>query len=868
MKASLPNHVLLMMICLVIGLALYACFNVAAIPTQASTPISAVTTPAAAEQETKRVFVLNSFNRGYTWTDNMLRGIDDAFGSSGIKVETYVTFMDMKRIPPTPQYFLQLKGLIQDGYKGVRFDAILACDNDALEFIRDYRDELFPGVPVVFSSINDFEKGMLDGRNDITGTSENTDYEGTLRLALKLRPSTKNIVVVIDATTTGKAHRSAVEKISPDFPDITFTYLSLADMTLEELEQKLSQLSSDSIVLLLQHFVDKNGSTYSVQESTPLLTQSSSVPVFVLADIRVGLGALGGHVVSGYHHGYAAAQMVVQILRGTDVRTIPVLLDSPNQYMFDYRVMQRFNIAEGNLPPGSIVLNQPVSIFNQYHHEIYAILGAFVILCAILIFLLFEIRRRRKIEAALRENQMMLTHIFDSVPQSIFWKDRSGVYLGCNENFARTVELAHATQIVGKTDYDLPWSHAEAEAYRADDQEVIGQNQPKRHIIEPGRTADGTPIWADTTKVPLTDATGNPYGVLGVYEDISERRRVEEALKASERIFSTIFSATPAMMAIANLADNRLLKVNPSFLEAMGLSEAETIGQTSEALGLLATPAERTHRLAELRENSSIKSFEMQLRRKDGCLLTVVASSEIITLDNQPCLLTSALDITERKQANEQIRAALVEKETLLRELYHRTKNNMNVIIAMLSLQAAHTQDSTVETIFRETENRIQAMSLVHQMLYQAQDLSHVNMRQYVEALISRILQGYSLAVSRVALELDIEEINVLIDIAIPCGLILNELVINALKYAFPANRKGTLKIQLSRIDPQTLELIFSDNGVGVSPEFDFRAQETLGFQTIIALTEHQLQGQASFENTGGITWRLRFTDTLYTARV
>ncbi|MEI6704708.1 MAG: ABC transporter substrate binding protein, partial [Deltaproteobacteria bacterium] len=310
----------------------------------------------AAGHETKHVFVLNSFNRGYTWTDNMLRGIDDAFAKSGIKVETYVTFMDMKRVPPTPQYFSQLKELIREGYRGVRFDAVLACDNDALEFMKKYRDELFPGVPVVFSSINDFDERMLGGRKDITGTSENTDYAGTIKVALKLRPATKNIVVVTDNTTTGKAHRSAVEKIRPDFPQsLGFTYISLADMILDELAVKLSKLDSNSIVLLLQHFVDKNGTTYTVQQSTPLLTKSSSVPVFVLTDIRIGLGSLGGNVVSGYHHGEAAAQMVIKILGGTDVRSIPVLLDSPNRYMFDYGVMQRFDIVEANLPQGSIL---------------------------------------------------------------------------------------------------------------------------------------------------------------------------------------------------------------------------------------------------------------------------------------------------------------------------------------------------------------------------------------------------------------------------------------------------------------------------------------------------------------------------------
>lgn len=355
---------------------------------------------AAADQDTKRVFVLNSFNRGYTWTDNTLRGVDDAFGTSGLRVDSYVTFMDLKRIHPTPQYFSQLKELIAVGYRGVRFDAVLACDNDALQFIRQYRDELFPGLPVVFSSINDFEEDMLDGRRDITGTAENTDYGGTIRLALTIRPGTKRIVVVTDSTTTGMAHRSAVEKIRPTFPpDLDFMYISLADMTLNELGDRLSRLGNDSVVLLLQHFVDKTGTAYTVQQTTPLLTARASVPVFVVTDIRVGLGALGGHVVSGYQHGWTAAQMVTKILGGSDISSIPVLLDSPNKYMFDYQVMRRFRVAERNVPRESTLINKPVSALEKYRKEILAALGLFVALCGVLVYLMLEIRRRKRTEA-------------------------------------------------------------------------------------------------------------------------------------------------------------------------------------------------------------------------------------------------------------------------------------------------------------------------------------------------------------------------------------------------------------------------------------------------------------------------------------
>jgi PAS domain S-box-containing protein len=378
----------------------------------------------AVGQEPKRVFVLNSYHHGYQFSDSEMLGIADAFRKSDIKVETYITYMDMKRISPAPQYFSRLKELIREGYKDVHFDAIIVTDNDALEFMGKYRDELFPGVPVVFAGINDFDARMLNGRRDITGTIEDIDYAGTISIALKLRPATKNIVVVIDNTTTGKAHHSAMEKIRTAFPQsLGFTYLSLGDMTLDELAKKLSELKSDSIVLLLQHFVDRNGIDYTLEESTSLLAKSSSVPGFVVNDSRMGLGALGGDLVSGYSQGGTAAKMAVKILGGTDVRTIPVLMKSPNRYMFDYSVMQRFSIAESDLPPGSIVINKPFLILDRYRNELLLVLGILIILCAFIGYLLLQIRRRRQAEESRRESETLQRILLANLPAGVIIVD-------------------------------------------------------------------------------------------------------------------------------------------------------------------------------------------------------------------------------------------------------------------------------------------------------------------------------------------------------------------------------------------------------------------------------------------------------------
>ena len=677
-----------------------------------------------AGQEFKHVFVLNSFNRGYSWTDNMLQGIDDAFGSSGIKVETYVTFMDMKRIPPTPQYFQQIKELIREGYKGVRFDAVLACDNDAFEFTKKYRDELFPGVPVVFSSINDFDERMLEGRRDITGTSENTDYTGTIKTALKLFPTTNNILVVTDNTTTGKAHRSAVEKIRLDFPqNLGFTYVSLADLTMDELAEKLSKLGRGSIVLLLQHFKDKNGTSYTVQQSTPLLTKSSSVPVFVLTDSRMGLGALGGHVVSGYHHGEAAAQMVVKILKGTDVKSIPVLLDSPNKYMFDYGIMQRLNIAEKDLPQGSILINRPLSLLDKYRPYLYAILGAFILLSGFIAYLLREISRRKKIEAALQvasdklqeqneelqmneeelrsQNQELLSseemlrvQINEYEASQKLLKEREeslsrqnglfssllkilpiGVFMVEAPSGKPLVANETAFKLLGRGILPDASRHNLAEAYKAfkigsrepyppeEMPILLGMNGVSSHIddLEVERP-DGTKTLLEIFGSPVADEHGHIWASLVSFIDITQRKQAEEVLRKSEERHRSILNSAMDGFWLVN-KQGQLQDVNESYSRMSGYSMQELLTKSIADFDVRESDDDTVaHNQMIMKQGED--RFESQHRRKDGTIFDVEVSAKYVLADGG--LLVGFLrDITERKRMEE----ALWNEKAFLRSL-------------------------------------------------------------------------------------------------------------------------------------------------------------------------------------------------------
>jgi PAS domain S-box-containing protein len=196
-----------------------------------------------------------------------------------------------------------------------------------------------------------------------------------------------------------------------------------------------------------------------------------------------------------------------------------------------------------------------------------------------------DISKRQGAEEALRQSRTVLANILDSVPQSIFWKDREGIYLGCNAVFARAVGLPSAEAIVGKTDFDLPWPREEAEAYRADDAEVIRHNRVKRHIIEPLQQADGRRLWIDTSKMPLTDPAGGVYGVLGVYEDITERKSAETALREAHRESELFFNSVPSIL-IGLDAQGRIGRWNFAAATTFGLAEEAVRGKLLKDCGI------------------------------------------------------------------------------------------------------------------------------------------------------------------------------------------------------------------------------------------------------------------------------------------
>ncbi|MCJ7812582.1 sensor histidine kinase, partial [bacterium] len=214
-------------------------------------------------------------------------------------------------------------------------------------------------------------------------------------------------------------------------------------------------------------------------------------------------------------------------------------------------------------------------------------------------------------------------------------------------------------------------------------------------------------------------------------------------------------------------------------------------------------------------------------------------------------------DITERKTADDQIKKDLKEKEILLREIHHRVKNNLQIIKSLLNLQADQVKSKTLINAFNECVARIQSMAMVHEQLYYSDDLTNIPFRTYIKKMSNELIRSYHLK-TVIALNLKIEDIFLSIDKAIPLGLILNELLTNAMKYAFLEMEKGRITISLQIRKDQFYELIFQDNGIGIPEDIDFEKTESLGLYLIKILTQ-QIDGTVMVTREHGTAYTIVF---------
>jgi|GEM_PF-873002 len=365
----------------------------------------------SAQVETPHVLLLHSYHQGLSWTDGVTRGIKDVFAASELTPELYVEYMDTKRFAPTEALYEQLYALYAEKYRDVPLDLILVSDNNAFNFILAYHETLFPEVPVVFCGVNFFEDAMLAGvESYFTGVVEDVDIRATLDVMLDLHPDTREIVVVNDATTTGQVYQRLLREITPQYEArVDFRYYENPDLA--EMLPALQTLPEDTLILLVLLNRDRDGRFFTYEESMEIIYENASVPVYGLWDFYMGHGLVGGMLTNAHAQGEAAAGQALKILRGAAVAEVPVLKESPNRYIFDYRELKRWGIDLQKLPPDSQIRNRPPALYEQYRNVIWPAVAVILTLTAVVVVQLVNLRKRHEIEADLRASNRALEEV-------------------------------------------------------------------------------------------------------------------------------------------------------------------------------------------------------------------------------------------------------------------------------------------------------------------------------------------------------------------------------------------------------------------------------------------------------------------------
>jgi PAS domain S-box-containing protein len=339
--------------------------------------------------------------------------------------------------------------------------------------------------------------------------------------------------------------------------------------------------------------------------------------------------------------------------------------------------------------------------------------------------------------------------------------------------------------------------------------------------------------------------------------DVTERQRAEEA---RARLAAIVASSDDAI--IGKTLEGVITSWNAGAERLYGYAADEVIGKPIALL----IPPERSDELPAIRERlrrgERIHYYETVRMRRDGQRLDVSVSISPIR-NTTGCVIGAASiarDITERKQIEADLKAALREQEMLLREIHHRVKNNLQVVSSLLALQANAIQDPRIRAYFEESRDRVHSMALIHEKLYQAGTLARIDMAEYLRDLATSVVRSYRLGPERIALDIGVEAVSFNLETAIPCGLLLHELLSNGVKHAFPDGRSGTIAVTLRRQSLRTYILTVRDTGVGLPPGVDVRATASLGWR-LIHLLAAQLHGTLTCESHEGTTVTLTFRE-------
>jgi len=471
-----------------------------------------------------------------------------------------------------------------------------------------------------------------------------------------------------------------------------------------------------------------------------------------------------------------------------------------------------------------------------------------------------DISDRKRSEAALQEATDQLRAVLDAVPGLISWIGSDLRYIGVNQHLATSFKLSPES-FVGQEINFLDKGSAFGELIRnffdissqqtwqEIDIEINGNT--RNYLIVAQKYHQGTA--AVSVGIDITD------------RKCAEAQKTEliASLQESERKLRSLYEATSD--AVMLLDEQAFFDCNVATLRMFGCRNQQQFygKKPSEFSPQFQPNGQDSCSLAAQKISTAMQTgscrFDWVHKRLDGSEFPAEVLLNAMEINGRKVIQAVVRDITDRKRDENRIKASLAEKEVLLQEIHHRVKNNLQVISSLLKLQSRYIQDSRVTEMLKESQNRVRSMALVHEQLYQSKDFSNIDFAEYIQNLAHNLFQAYEIHAEGVKLQTNIAPCSMNIDTAVPCGLIINELVTNSLKYAFKGQTQGTINIDFILENNSVCVLNVSDSGIGFPQDLDYRNARTLGLRLVGSLVK-QIRGKIELLETTGTNFKITFS--------
>ncbi len=501
-------------------------------------------------------------------------------------------------------------------------------------------------------------------------------------------------------------------------------------------------------------------------------------------------------------------------------------------------------------------------------------------------------------ERQTRESRQLFADIISFLPDPTFVIDKNGIVLAWNRAMEQLSGVP-AEDILGRGDHEYSlWLYGKRRPIVID--LVLHPDQDAGRMGYLNIRRDGSTLVAETKVTlqsgreialslvasPLVDEMGAVTGAIESMRDISsikkteaelarlnanlekivkertraleeeiiQRKYAEQEVQSALEYTRSVIEANPDLMVVLDM-EGRILDINAAGKTLTGIAREELLGQ--KYFGYLEDDGTLETAFDRLMRDGSIENF-VRIRHTDGHRTPLSVHAIVVRWSgNIPDrIIVSAHDITKQKADEAAIKASLDEKVILLREIHHRVKNNLQIIISLTNLQMRNSTDPSVKQMMAETQNRVRAMSLVHEKLYRSESLSQIDFAEYTRFLATQLFSFYTIDTRRVNLDVTLRRMMVDINTAVPLGLIMNELVSNALKHAFSDGRKGTLAIRGGTDEKGQITLVIGDDGVGVPPDFDLQNSPTLGMRLVTSLVD-QIGGSITLDTRNGTVFTI-----------